>query len=84
MLHRLFLRHGAANVFIRWRRRKGKYHGIASTRQGNKTIDLYFELEMHEDIRQRAETLGVSTAKYIKLILGQWLESGMKLKLEEG
>jgi hypothetical protein len=51
--------------------------------KGTKTIGLYFELEMHENIRRRAESLGVSTAMYIKLILGRWLESGMKLKLKE-
>lgn len=50
---------------------------------GTKTIGLNMQKEMAEEIGKRAESMHISTAKYCKIILGQWLDSGQKLELAE-
>lgn len=39
--------------------------------------------EMAQEIESRAESMGISTSNYCKIILRQWLESKQQLILEE-
>jgi len=39
--------------------------------------------EMADELEKRAKSMHISTAKYCKLVLSQWLASGKRLKLEE-
>ena len=54
------------------------------TGKGTKTIGINMKLEMANEIERRAKSMQLSTGAYTKIILGQWLESGKKLKLQEG
>jgi hypothetical protein len=48
-----------------------------------KTIGLNMKIEMADEIERRAKSMQISTGAYCKIILGQWIESGEKLKLQE-
>ncbi len=49
----------------------------------NKTIGVNMKAEMANAIDERAKSMQISTAKYCKIILQQWLDSGNKLTLNE-
>ncbi len=51
--------------------------------KGTKTIGINMHQKMADELEKRAASMHISTAKYCKIILSQWLESGKKLKLEE-
>ena len=38
---------------------------------------------MADDLKKRAKSMDISTSKYCKLVLENWLSSGKKLKLSE-
>ena len=48
-----------------------------------KTIGLNMSAEMADEIEKRASSMHLSTSKYCKLILMEWMSSKKKLKLEE-
>lgn len=48
-----------------------------------KTIGINMSLKMADDLENRAESMHLSTSKYCKIILTQWLESGKQLTLQE-
>ena len=48
-----------------------------------KTIGINMSMKMADDLEARATSMHLSTSKYCKLILNDWLKSGKKLKLEE-
>ena len=48
-----------------------------------KTIGINMKMEMAEEIERRAHSMQLSTGAYCKIILGQWVDSGKKLKLQE-
>jgi hypothetical protein len=51
--------------------------------KGTKTIGIIMKLDMADEIERRAKSMSISTGSYCKIILGQWIESGKKLKLQE-
>jgi hypothetical protein len=52
--------------------------------KNTKTIGINMSQEMAIELTARAESMHLSVSKYCKLILLQWIESGEKLKLQEG
>ena len=52
--------------------------------EGTKTIGLNMSKAMADELETRASSMHLSTSKYCTIILSQWLESGQKLKLQEG
>jgi len=51
---------------------------------GTKTIGINMQKKMATDLETRAKSMHISTGKYCKIILQQWLDSGKKLTLKEG
>ena len=51
--------------------------------KAKKTIGIDMKQEMADDLEKRASSMPISTSKYCKIILSQWLASGKKLQLEE-
>ena len=51
--------------------------------KGTKTIGIKMRLDMAAEIERRARSMKLSTGAYCKLILGEWLESGKKLHLQD-
>jgi len=51
--------------------------------KGKKTLGINMKTEMADELEERAQSMHLSTAKYCKLVLSDWLASGKKLKLEE-
>lgn len=51
--------------------------------KGTKTIGINMKKEMAKELERRAKSMHISTGAYCKIILGEWLESGTKLKLQE-
>jgi hypothetical protein len=49
----------------------------------NKTIGINMKAEMADALEKRAKSMQISTAKYCKIILQQWFDSGNKLMLKE-
>lgn len=49
-----------------------------------KTIGINMKDDMANEIERRARSMQLSTGAYCKIILGQWIASGKKLKLQEG
>jgi hypothetical protein len=41
------------------------------------------KMDMADELEERASSMHLSTSKYAKIILAEWLESGKKLRLEE-
>ena len=52
--------------------------------KNTKTIGINMSTKMADDLEQRASSMHLSTSKYCKVILQQWIDSGKKLKLQEG
>jgi len=48
-----------------------------------KTIGINMKADLAAQLEERAEAMSISVSKYCKTILGRWVESGEKLKLEE-
>lgn len=53
------------------------------TGKGTKTIGINMKKKMANELERRAKSMQLSTGAYCKIILGQWLDSGKKLKLQE-
>jgi hypothetical protein len=51
--------------------------------KGTKTIGLNMSGKMADEIEKRASSMHLSVSKYCTIILGQWIESGKKLMLQE-
>lgn len=51
--------------------------------KGTKTIGINMKSEMAQELERRSKSMQISTGAYCKIILGQWIESGKKLKLQE-
>jgi len=51
--------------------------------KGTKTIGLNMPLKTAKDLEKRAKSMGISTSKYCKIVLSEWLASGSKLTLSE-
>lgn len=50
----------------------------------SKTIGINMSKKMADELEKRADSMHLSVSKYCKLILMNWVESGKKLKLQEG
>ena len=48
-----------------------------------KTLGINMQKEMVDELEKRAKSMHISTAKYCKLILSKWIDSGKKMKLKE-
>jgi len=48
-----------------------------------KTIGINMKTDMADELEKRANSMHLSTSKYCKVILTQWLESGERLTLQE-
>ncbi|MBN2684572.1 MAG: hypothetical protein JXR40_04790 [Pontiellaceae bacterium] len=51
--------------------------------KGTKTIGINMSSEMADELEKRAESMQISTSRYCKVILSNWMESGQKLTLQE-
>jgi len=51
--------------------------------KNTKTIGINMDAKIADELEKRAVSMYISTSKYCKVILTQWLDSGKKLKLEE-
>ena len=51
--------------------------------KGRKTLGINMQKEMADELEKRAKSMHLSTGRYCKLILSQWVESGKKLELKE-
>jgi hypothetical protein len=56
---------------------------MATAGKGTKLVGLNMKKEMADEIEARATSMQLSTGKYCKIILGQWLDSGKQLTLQE-
>jgi hypothetical protein len=54
-----------------------------SVKTKNKTLGVNMKAEMADAIEERAKSMQISTAKYCKIILQQWFDSGKILSLNE-
>jgi hypothetical protein len=52
--------------------------------KGTKTIGINMKMEMAKELERRAASMQLSTGAYCKIILGDWIASGNKLKIQEG
>ena len=53
------------------------------TGKAKKTIGINMDAKIADELEKRASSMLISTSKYCKIILSQWLSSGKKLQLEE-
>ncbi len=51
--------------------------------KGTKTIGINMCNKMADDLEKRANSMHISTGKYCRIILQQWIDSGKKLTLGE-
>ena len=51
--------------------------------KGTKTIGLNMPTKVANELERRAASMQISTGKYCKVILNEWLASGKKLTLSE-
>lgn len=51
--------------------------------KNTKTIGINFKINVAEEIERRAASMQISTGKYVKIVMQQWLGSGKKLTLSE-
>lgn len=51
--------------------------------KNSKTIGINMSEKLAKELGKRAESMHISTSKYCKIILADWLESGNKLTLSE-
>lgn len=52
--------------------------------KNTKTIGINMSNTMADELERRAESMHLSTSKYCKVILSQWISSGKTLTLSEG
>ena len=52
--------------------------------KNTKTIGINMSGKMAGELEERANSMHISTSKYCKIILSEWLASGKKLTLSEG
>ena len=52
--------------------------------KNTKTIGINMNAKMADELEKRAHSMHLSTSKYCKVILAEWIKSGKKLKLQEG
>jgi len=48
-----------------------------------KTIGINMDQKMADELEKRANSMHLSVSKYCKIILGDWVKSKQKLKLQE-
>lgn len=48
-----------------------------------KTIGINMSKDMAQALESRSKSMHLSTSKYCKMVLAEWLKSGDKLRLEE-
>ena len=51
--------------------------------RGTKTIGINMKIAMAKELERRAASMRLSTGQYCKIVLGDWLESGKKITLQE-
>ena len=51
--------------------------------KNTKTIGINMTREIADELEKRANSMHLSTSKYCKVILTEWLNSGKKLTLQE-
>ncbi|VGO20014.1 hypothetical protein [Pontiella sulfatireligans] len=51
--------------------------------KNTKTIGINMQKDMADELEKRANSMHLSTSKYCKVILTEWLSSGKKLTLQE-
>ena len=51
--------------------------------KNTKTIGINMSMEMANELEERASSMHLSTSKYCKVVLTEWLKSGKKLTLQE-
>jgi hypothetical protein len=51
--------------------------------KNTKTIGINMTKEVADELEKRASSMHLSTSKYCKVILTEWLNSGKKLTLQE-
>ena len=51
--------------------------------KGTKTVGMNMKQDMAKELERRASSMQLSTGAYCKIILGDWIKSGKKLKLQE-
>ncbi|MBN2162579.1 MAG: hypothetical protein JW713_06520 [Pontiellaceae bacterium] len=51
--------------------------------RGTKTIGINMSNKMAAELEKRARSMHISTSKYCKVILAEWLKSKRKLTLQE-
>jgi hypothetical protein len=51
--------------------------------KNTKTIGINMAKEMADELEVRAKSMHLSTSKYCKVILTEWISSGKKLMLQE-
>lgn len=52
--------------------------------KNTKTIGINMSGKMADELEKRAQSMHLSTSKYCKVILSEWIDSGKKLTLSEG
>ena len=52
--------------------------------KNTKTIGINMDKKMADELEKRAKSMQLSTSSYCKIVLGEWIKSGKKLKLQEG
>lgn len=53
------------------------------TEKKTKTIGINMQQKMADELEKRASSMHLSTSKYCKVILNEWLKSGQQLTLQE-
>ena len=51
--------------------------------KNTKTIGINMNRKMADELEKRAGSMHISTSKYCKIILSEWMNSGKKLTLSE-
>jgi hypothetical protein len=64
-------------------KRKGNTMATNPVGKETKTIGINMNMKMADELEERANSMHLSVSKYCKIILGDWLTSGKKLKLAE-
>lgn len=52
--------------------------------KNTKTIGINMSSKMADELEKRAQSMHLSTSKYCKVILSEWISSGKTLTLSEG
>ena len=51
--------------------------------RNTKTVGLNMPSKVAKELERRAKSMGISTGKYCKIVLYNWLASGEKLSISE-